>query len=214
MLFHSIIAQQFLESWIVRKNNFKLYRRIQGLSDEITGSKLWMHTPNHLRSSIWRWRGGAFSPRGALEKVLCGKASPWGLTPYNFFKYRFWSKGYPFRIPYVDKWYPFSYALALGREKEGESLQYVSSIWIPPSILLWFPFAWAVRFPPISAKGKRARRKTNIEKHVPRVMTSLPMSSAPISILHRLFRCRYSNPKLSFLFPPHRRSAPESLLPG
>ena len=30
-------------------------------------------------------------------------------------------------------------------------------------------------------------------KHVPRVMTSLLMSSPPISILHRLFRSRYSN---------------------
>ena len=33
----------------------------------------------------------------------------------------------------------------------------------------------------------------NIEKHVPRVMTSLLMSSPPISISHRLFRCGYSN---------------------
>ena len=36
---------------------------------------------------------------------------------------------------------------------------------------------------------------TSIEKHVPGVMTSLLMSSLPISILHQLFRCRYSNPR-------------------
>ena len=30
-------------------------------------------------------------------------------------------------------------------------------------------------------------------KHVPRIITSLPMSSPPISISHRLFRSRYSN---------------------
>ena len=30
-------------------------------------------------------------------------------------------------------------------------------------------------------------------KHVTRVMPSLPMPSPPISISHRLFRCRYSN---------------------
>ena len=32
-----------------------------------------------------------------------------------------------------------------------------------------------------------------IEQHVPRVTTSLLMSCPPINILHRLFRCRYSN---------------------
>ena len=34
---------------------------------------------------------------------------------------------------------------------------------------------------------------TNIENYVRRAMTSLLMSSPPISISHRLFRCRYSN---------------------
>ena len=33
----------------------------------------------------------------------------------------------------------------------------------------------------------------NVEKYVPRVMTSLLMSSPPISISHRIFRCRNSN---------------------
>ena len=39
----------------------------------------------------------------------------------------------------------------------------------------------------------RVNVSTNIEKHIPRVMTSLLMSSPPFSISHRLFRCRYSN---------------------
>ena len=33
----------------------------------------------------------------------------------------------------------------------------------------------------------------NVEKHVPGIMTSLPMSSPPINISRRLFRCRFSN---------------------
>ena len=40
---------------------------------------------------------------------------------------------------------------------------------------------------------ERAQMETNIEQYVPRVMTSLLMSSPPISISHRLFQCRYSN---------------------
>ena len=35
--------------------------------------------------------------------------------------------------------------------------------------------------------------KTNTKKHAPRVMTSFIMSFPPISILDRLFQCRYSN---------------------
>jgi len=58
----------------------------------------------------------------------------------------------------------------------------------------------------------------NMFKHVPRVVTSLLMSSPPISILGRLFQHRYSNsrdvvessPSLS----PCRQSVPESLLAG
>ena len=51
------------------------------------------------------------------------------------------------------------------------------------------------------------------------VITSLLMSSLLISISHRLFRSRYSNSRdmvgsCSFLYPPHRQSALESLLAG
>ena len=43
--------------------------------------------------------------------------------------------------------------------------------------------------------NERERKQTlkNTLKLAPSVMTSLPVSSPPISISHRLFRCRYSN---------------------
>ena len=81
-----------------------------------------------------------------------------------------------------------------GRAGKGRrACNYVFEIWIPPPIPLWLPVDWAVRFSPISAKPKRARMQTNIEKHVPRVMTSILVSSLPITISHRLFWCTYSN---------------------
>ena len=60
---------------------------------------------------------------------------------------------------------------------------------------------------------------TNIERHVQRVMTSLLMSSPPISISHRkssmhIFNFHRRSCQLYFLFPPRRQSAPESLLAG
>ena len=50
-------------------------------------------------------------------------------------------------------------------------------------------------------------------------MTLLVMSSSPISISHRFSWCKYSNSREVVLqgllpFPPHRQSAPESLLAG
>ena len=44
-----------------------------------------------------------------------------------------------------------------GAGKGWRACNYVSGIWIPPPILLWLPVNWAVRFPPISQKQKRAR---------------------------------------------------------
>ena len=84
-----------------------------------------------------------------------------------------------------------------GRESEG--------IWIPPPIPLWLLVDWAVRFPPISTKWKRARIKQTLKnawKHPLRVMTSLLMSSPPISISHWLFRCIYSNSSDVVASPP------------
>ena len=69
----------------------------------------------------------------------------------------------------------------------------ISGIWIPPPIPLWLLFDWAVRFPPISAKWKRARMYTNIEKPLTRVMMSILISSPPITISLWLFWCRFSN---------------------
>ena len=71
--------------------------------------------------------------------------------------------------------------------KGRRSCNYVSGIWILPPIPLWLPIDLAVRFSPIG---------TNVNKHckhMPRVMMSLLMSPLPMSILHRLFRCRYLN---------------------
>ena len=107
-------------------------------------------------------------------------------------------------------------ALAAGREKEGElattSLEFEFD---PPPVRpipLWLPVDSAVRLPPISAKRKLARMWINIKKHVLRVLTSLLISSPPISISHRLFRCRYSNSSDVVASSPSfsRQSAPES----
>ena len=48
---------------------------------------------------------------------------------------------------------------------------------------------------PSRNKRKYKQSLKNTWKHAPRVMMSLLMSSPPISISHRLFRCRYSNSK-------------------
>ena len=94
-----------------------------------------------------------------------------------------------------------------GKEKKGEfATTSLSEIWIPPPNLLWLPVDWAVRFPPISAKRKRARMKTNIEKHVPRVMTSL-LTSFPSnqhfasSFSMQIFKIQWRSCKLSLSFP-------------
>ena len=44
---------------------------------------------------------------GILNKVLYGKAPPWGPPRYPFI-YHFWLKRYPFRISSIDKWYFFN----------------------------------------------------------------------------------------------------------
>ena len=103
-----------------------------------------------------------------------------------------------------------------GARKEWRACNYVS--------LLWLPVDWAVRFPLISANRKWARMWKNIEKHMPRVMILLLMSSSPISISHWLFQCWYSNSRdlvarwssLSFSLPttraPHRACSPAIML--
>jgi len=81
-------------------------------------------------------------------------------------------------------------ALAAGREKEGELA--TTALWslnsTPNS-----PVAPRQLSCQISANQGEAETSANVNKHVLRVMTSMPISSPPISISHRLFRCRYSN---------------------
>ena len=111
--------------------------------------------------------------------------------------------------------------LAVEQEKEGElattSLEFEFHFQFPygsPTTEL------TVRFPPNSTKWKQLQVYTNIKSQCQGiVITSLLMSSLLISISHRLFRSRYSNSRdivasCSFLYPPHRQSAPESLLAG
>ena len=112
-------------------------------------------------------------------------------------------------------------ALAARREKEGElptkSLEFEFHLQFPcgSSSTELSDFRQSAR----SGNERECKIKKNIGKHVPKVMTSLLMSSPPISISYQLFRYRYSNSRdvvasSPFLFPPRRKSAPEGLLPG
>ena len=76
--------------------------------------------------------------------------------------------------------------------KVRRACNYVSGIWIPPPIP---PSTELSVFCQSVQRGSECRckqRLKNMWKHVPRVDT-LVMSSLPISILHWLFQCRYSN---------------------
>ena len=92
-------------------------------------------------------------------------------------------------------------ALAVERACNYVSLWNLNS----PPIPLWLPVDWAVRFPPICTKQKRARMSKNNEKHVAMVMMSLLMSSPPISIrhLHISHSAPYLPPKFCLTFVYH-----------
>ena len=86
--------------------------------------------------------------------------------------------------------------LAVGPQKEGE----LATAPLEFEFLLQFPCGSPSTelsdFRQSARSGNKCEckhRLKNTWKHVPRVMTSLLMSSPPISISHRLFRCRYSN---------------------
>jgi len=107
-------------------------------------------------------------------------------------------------------------------DKGRRACHHVSGIWIPPSIPLWLPVNCSVKQSERQSvrSGKSTNvNKINIEQHVPklRVMTSLLISSPPMSILHWLFRCRYSNSRdviassPSFSCPTVRASQRDSL---
>ena len=102
-------------------------------------------------------------------------------------------------------------ALVAGQEKEGE----LAITSLECQFHLQFLCGSPSSEPSDFCRSARSRNKSEC-KHLKRVMTSLLMSSLPISILHRLFRSRYSNSRdrgnLSFLFPPCQQNAPESLL--
>ena len=57
--------------------------------------------------TVWRPEGRGGGGREILNKVLYGKAQPWGPPRYPFI-YHFWLKRYPFRISSIDKWYFFN----------------------------------------------------------------------------------------------------------
>ena len=57
---------------------------------------------------------------------------------------------------------------------------------------------------PVAPRRLSCHIKTNIEKHVPRIMTSLLMSSSSISISHPHFRSSSSNPETNAVRAPRR----------
>ena len=85
--------------------------------------------------------------------------------------------------------------LATWQEKEGELATTSLEFEFHLQFLCGFPSTDPSDFCQSAWRGNECKCKTNIAKHVPRVMTSLLMSSWPISISHWLFRCRYSNSK-------------------
>ena len=62
-------------------------------------NKWFPHSFTYLKPE--KRRGGQ-----VLNKCLCGEAPPRGATPYPYI-YQFPRKRYLFRIPSIDKWYPF-----------------------------------------------------------------------------------------------------------
>ena len=78
-----------------------------------------------------------------------------------------------------------------GAEKGRRACSYVSGIWISPPIPLWLPGHWLSFH--ISANQCKVEMTANVNKHWKKHMTSLLMSSSPVSSLHQLFQRRYSN---------------------
>ena len=90
--------------------------------------------------------------------------------------------------------------LAAGQEKEGQSWQlHISGNWISPSIPLWLPVDWVVRFLPISNVKK-------IEKHnISNVISANQHFTS--TFLTQIFNFKRLSCKLSFLFLPCHQSA-------
>ena len=96
-------------------------------------------------------------------------------------------------------------------EKGRRACNFDSGIWMPPPIPPWLPLEWAVRFPPISAKQKRARMYVQTLKNISTNQHFPSTFSMQIFKFHRRLLVTRS---LSFLFPPRCQSASESLLVG
>ena len=110
-----------------------------------------------------------------------------------------------------------------GGKKKESACNYVSGIWILPPIPLWLPVDWTLRFPPVSAKQKRARMYTNIEKHVIVSAKGSDVITDVISAYNQIFASTFSmqilkfqrrSYKLCVLFPSRRQSTTETLFAG
>ena len=93
--------------------------------------------------------------------------------------------------------------------KGGGACNYVSGIWIPLSNPLLLPVDWAVGFPSIK---REAETSANVSKCWKTRAKGNDVITNVISA-NQHFASTFSM-KLSFLFPPRRQSAPESLLAG
>ena len=112
---------------------------------------------------------------------------------------------------YLRKGWPMSWVHkeAIQGELATKSLEFEFHLQFPCGS----PLTALSDFCQLARSGNKCECKQTLKKHVPRLMTSLLMSSPLIIISHRLFQCRYSNPwdvveKLSFLFLPRHQSAP------
>ena len=94
-------------------------------------------------------------------------------------------------------------ALAAGKGRR--ACNYVSGIWIQSPIPLWLPAEWAVRFPPISAKRKRAKTSAKGNDVITIVSsTNQHFTERPGELVRRL-----RTAGLEWWFNNSKRSSPE-----
>ena len=104
-----------------------------------------------------------------------------------------------------------------GAGKGKRACNYVSGIWIPPPITLRLPVDCQ-----ISANQREAETSANVNKHwkirakgndaITSVISAKQHFASLFSM--QIIKFQRRSCKISFLFPPHRQSAPESLLVG
>ena len=129
--------------------------------------------------------------------------------------------GYAIDIPACKQALPWHSGSGAGKGRR--ACNYISGIWIPLPIPLYMALRQLSSlsdFRQTAQSGNNCKCIQTLKASAKGiVITSLLMSSLLISISHRLFRSRYSNSRdivgsCSFLYPPHRQSAPENLLAG